>query len=113
MERIELKLNEDYGVTFEPLENGLPGVIPIITARSGERKGLSFVCESSWYNQRSDEPDNNTFTYRYRLLSYPENKKEDESYKLTEEDKSYILQLILNFIKENDKYGRFHTIWEK
>ena len=115
MERIDLKLNEDYGITWQPFENNLnlDGMLPIITVRSGERKGLSFVCEGSYYTRRSDEPDDNKFIYNYKLLSYPDSKKSDENYRLTEEDKSHILQLILNFIKEYEKYGRYHTIWLK
>ena len=113
MKRIDLKLNEYYGVTWQKLENGLPGPLAIITVKSGEHKGLSFVCEGSYHTCRSDKPDDNKFTYNYTLLSYPENKNKDENYRLTEEDKSHILQLMLNFIKEYQKYDMDHTIWLK
>jgi len=113
MERIDLKLNEDYRVNWQITENGLPGVLPIITALCDKYNGLSFVFEGSHYTRRSDEPDNNKFTYQYKLLSYPESKKRDEDYRLTEEDKSHILQLMFNYIKEYEKYGRYHNIWAK
>lgn len=112
MERIDLKLNEDYRITWQIEDNGLPGLLAIITSISGKHKGLSFVCGSSWYTRRSDDLDDNKFTYNYTLLSYPDSKKADENYRLTEEDKSYILQLIFNYIKDYEKYGRYHTIWE-
>jgi len=112
MERIELKLNEDYRVKWKDDPNGLPGLLPIITTINGAHKGLSFLLEGSHITQNSDKPNDNDFTYNYTLLSYPENKN-DENYRLTEEDKSHILQLIFNYIKEYSIYGRDHSIWAK
>ena len=109
MQKINLKLNEDYRITWLQSEDGSPGLTPIITVLCGDYEGLSFILESSWISSRSDEIDNNNFTYNYKFLSLSNNIKD----KLSKEDEQYMFQLILNYIDEYKKYGRYHTIWLK